>query len=47
MRNWAEKIGVDCIGIGWTQRYLRFGYDSYARTDDPLGTTGVVPEAMD
>lgn len=25
----------------WTQRYLRFGYDSYARTDDPLGATGV------
>ena len=23
------------------QRYLRFGYDSYARTDDPLGATGV------
>ena len=34
----AEKIGVDCIGIGG---YLRFGYDSYARTDDPLGATGV------
>ena len=36
----AEKIGVDCIGIGGP-RYLRFGYDSYARTDDPLGATGV------
>lgn len=37
----AEKIGVDCIRYRWTQRYLRFGYDSYARTDDPLGATGV------
>lgn len=36
----AEKIGVDCIGIGGPKDIFDFGYDSYATNRRPLGDNG-------